>query len=265
MKQPLKKSIGSKDSGAILRTPKGNFFHGGDKNAIGIRPVPVEEIFEIEAKLVRIGAREAKERERDYERYVSRLVDAVRKEQEDITVEAVRKQLGDDTITEVPMQLEAERLGNIIRIFRHELDAHYRGGTKLIESVATEEFNCYSSSVIVADALVRIGVPVGISTTLGHVALRTERYMVETAAHLKDSIRDIRWIARYYDIIYDVGMEKLPGVAWYSHGINLARYNTDEAIKAFDKALEIMPENVAVMFGRAYFMGYYSPITRWDR
>ena len=265
-----KKNIRADGKGNFPVSILKGFFHGSSGNTIGLHPVPIKEIFEMEAKLIGMGAQKAKERERDYERYVSRLVDAVRGEHRDIAIETAERRTNNIIVQNVPSLVERKLIENIINTFKQKFGARYRSGAKLIESVANNEFNCYSSGVVMADVFYRLDIPAGIVTAWsiaipGHVTSRTQRYLVETTRRA-NPIHEAEKIALYYKIAYDVGVDELPGVAWYSHGIKMARgYRINEAVEAFDRALELMPGNIVVEFEKANILDDYKSISRWYR
>jgi hypothetical protein len=246
------------------------FFHGSSGDTVRLCPVPIEEIFETEAKLIGMGAHRAKEREKEYGQYVSRLADVVRKEYGEMDIETIGKRLGYGTGSTTMASIERKWLEKVILAFR-KLGTHYHSGTKLIEAIAINKFNCYASSAVIASALYELNVPAGIVTAIGiagmsgHVVTRTQRHLVETVLK-QNPIRDYDRMELQYKIAHEVSVNDLPGVTWYNHGMKMARRGqVKEAVEAFGKALEIMPGNLVVEFERANILRDYTSIGSWYR
>ena len=216
---------------------KGLKRENGNSGMVSLKPVPIEKIMEVEAKTLGIEAREAKRRVKEYRGYIDLFVDNV-----------LREHGRSLWLTE---KGEAATLAGIVGTLYGSMNAEFKDHSKIIEAIRDGGFNCYSSTIVVSDVMVRLGIPVGIAAVPGHVLPHTNRHLVETTAEWEDAVRPVSMLNIEYTLVYRTGVEGLLGIAWNNYGMVLAgKGMAGEAVKAYDEALSIIPEHAGFMFNK---------------
>ena len=238
----MKRGMGKEDSGA------GGLLKGlvrGDRasgSVVSLKPVPVDEIFEIEARTVGIGAAEADGLRRRYGEFIGRFVDGIMAE------------YGNAGTVELSSGREASLLAGIMNAF-HGLGTSYGERSRMIEAMGDGRFNCYSSSILVSDAMVRLGVPVDIATMPNHVLPVALRHMIETTLEPRDAVLPISMLDTRYSLVRRVGVDGLLGIAWNNYGTALVEKGmVVPALKAYDRALAMIPGHVGFLFNKGILL-----------
>ena len=152
------------------------------QKAAKIETVPVRtivpKIFEVENKVWQYQTDAFFEAEIAYKKYVSRIINAVSAEFNlgDVAKPDNMKELAEA----VKNVTEHDLFEFIADVFYKDVGAVYDKHELLITSLNTGQFNCYSSTVLLADVLERLGKQVSIVTVPGHVFLRGDWCALET-------------------------------------------------------------------------------------
>ncbi len=142
----------------------------------GVKPrgahlqVPVDEIFKIEFAALQYD-KKRQEKIRDmYEQYAAGLANSI------------KEWLDANKIGDIKNADERELFGFISEVFRKDFKASITYERVLSTSIESNIFNCYSSSILLADALSRAGKGVGTVLVPGHVFLAGDYVAFETTA-----------------------------------------------------------------------------------
>lgn len=125
-------------------------------------------------------------------------------------------------------------------------------GIQLYTAIKTDKFCCYSSSILLADVLTKLGKNIEIIATNKHMFLATERYILEST-HKPD--RAVNQRVGYLEHIPNfiiVNIENLPMLTWYNKGgrlMDLGRYK--ESIIANDNVLKYNSKDVNALYNLA--------------
>ena len=239
----MKRGIGREDSGVggpLKGLARGH--QDAEARTVSLKPVPIDEIFEIEARTVGVGTVEADGLRRRYGEFIGRFVDGIMAE------------YGNAGTVELSSGREASLLAGIMNAF-HGLGTSYGERSRMIEAMGDGRFNCYSSSILVSDAMVRLGVPTGIATMPNHVLPVTRRHMVETTLGPRDAVLPIRMLDAEYSLVQRIGVDGLLGIAWNNYGTALMEKGiVIPALRAYDRALAMIPGHVGFLFNKGILL-----------
>ena len=215
-------------------------------DSIRLCPVPISSIFSVEFGALKTPGWRQEGVRKDYERYVSGLMNAV----------SVWLGFGDASKADqqklseaVKSMDERELFSFILDVFRKDFGATYKGGMLLTSAIEANTFNCYSSSVLLADALTRLGKPVSIFLRPDHVLLHGDRYALETTAH-SDGV--------YEKILYsksgiwrEIDNGKLLAIAYSWAGkIFHGRKLLGEELEAYNMAISLDPNDATILYNK---------------
>ncbi len=238
-------------------------------DSIRLCPVPISSIFSVEFGALKTPGWRQEGVRKDYERYVSGLMNAV----------SVWLGFGDASKADqqklseaVKSMDERELFSFILDVFRKDFGATYKGGMLLTSAIEANTFNCYSSSVLLADALTRLGKPVSIFLRPDHVLLHGDRYALETTAHSdgvyekilysKSGIwREIdngkllaiaySWAGKIFHDRREIDNGKLLAIAYSWAGkIFHGRKLLGEELEAYNMAISLDPNDATILYNK---------------
>ncbi len=127
-----------------------------------------------------------------------------------------------------------------------------KNSTVITAAEKSGSFDCYSSSVLFADVLTRLGLSVTVVYAPGHVLLEGETHMFETTAiHTPRAMPKTR-AASQYPISSRSGVGSLTAAAWMLAGHLYAQQDhLSRSLGAFNNAVNISPENTEALFNKA--------------
>ncbi|MCL4365129.1 tetratricopeptide repeat protein [Candidatus Marsarchaeota archaeon] len=247
---------------------------------LGRSQIQITEILEAEFKALGTDTKVQRDMTERYEEYVTGMMNAV----------SIGLGFGEAATADKKRLAEAVRNADerelfeyISAVFQYQFKAIYKQSVLLADSVESGKFNCYSSSVLFADVLVRLGKEMNIVIVPQHVLLLGNDYAFETTApyagnpvltkeQLEDRYRYTHvggcslllavaydWCGHVYAKIGHIEdalnannaalrIDPEFKEAWFNKGISLARLGRyKKAIAAYDNALRIDPE-----FGEAW-------------
>jgi len=204
------------------------------QNVSGTIQVPIDAIFEIEFKALQIPSSDQKEIKRDYEQYVKGLEDSVK-----VWLEA-------NNISNIRNADEQELFKYLSAVFYKDFEAAAENRKMLAIAIKDNKFNCYSSSVLLADVLTRMGKQVHVVKVPGHMFLTGDQYDFQTSPDPEAMVYpklDPSMYSQRYEV--DVNKGLLLGACGWGASVFSERGRFEEAIKAYDEALKLNPLDVA--------------------
>lgn len=195
-----------------------------------VERVPVSRIFEIEFFALGLKEDERAKVSGDYDKYCKGMENSV------------KVWLSGKGLRNASKADEKELFSFMADVFRKDFAAAYDDRTLLAVAVAGNRFNCYASSVLMADVLTRLGKDVGVLITPNHVLLAGEKYAFETttdgenAAIPKDRLSE----DEFYAVRKECGVAQLVGIAhvWGSLEL-LRRGHLEDALSAGLRAVPL--------------------------
>ena len=138
-------------------------------------------------------------------------------------------------------------LGNV---FYNDLKASYESNRILTNSVQSNKFNCYSSSVLFGDVLTRLGKEnIKIIKTPNHVCLNGKKFIFETTKYNK--IFEKTQQQRIYSYAQNLDIKKIIGITynWCAYIIktSIGSDNKNLVSEYYNKALEIDSNDIGVL------------------
>jgi len=146
------------------------------------------------------------------------------------------------------VNMESTR-GSMLRSLIRKALAGEDSTALLAGAVKENDFRCYPSTVLVADALTRLGKPVRIIYTEDHVFLAGERYVFDVSvsgytARLEGAIRN-------FPVRQETTADCLAGLTHYQIGMMAHRAGRAEAaLASYGKSIDIIPESGDSWFGK---------------
>ena len=253
--------------------------------------MPIDTIIKAESDAMDLPQSRGKEIREKYERYVMGLMNAVSvwlgmgNASLADKMELGRMARSDGEPEWVRMAKERELFEYLNSVFHKDFKASYKANMLLTTSIDNNKFNCYASTVLLADVLLRLGKPVTFVTTLDHVLLRGEAFMLETTTASGPSTYprsafiqgNGAWHEGGIDIVLSIAdswcgaileqRKKYPqALSYYDEAIRLdpidstpwtgkgnALYGQKrlaEALLAFDRSIELNPESALAWCNR---------------
>jgi tetratricopeptide (TPR) repeat protein len=135
---------------------------------IVLQRVPIDEIFGIEFDACHTKPAVRRRIRAKYEEVVAVLMNSV------------KERLGANNIEDVGMDGESELFKFLAEVFHKDLRASNTDRILLKQSISENRFNCYTSSVLMADVLTRMGKPIGFVVPFCHILVAGETHAFET-------------------------------------------------------------------------------------
>lgn len=230
---------------------------GPNMDTFGMQRVPIDSIFKVEfatsgptdelSQMIIRGK---------YEGQVHSLMNSV------------SSWLGLGEIDKADPKMLADKINKVDerKLFSHISSAFHKefktpeNGETLIDSISTKKFNCYSSAIIIDDALTRMGKRMDVVTVPGHVLLIGKKYAFETTVIEMPINRIIfpklavdepyfprEMLFRVYPIHHEMGPNAFIAGAYAYQGKQLELSNkSDKAIAAYKNVLKIDPNEPRV-------------------
>ena len=212
-----------------------------------VEQIPINEIFAVEFKTLGTPLWQQVEIREKYENYVSDMMEyvsiwlgagGISKADPKRLAEAVNK------------KDESELFSYMSNVFYKDLGASKEAGKLLSVSMQDSKFNCYSSTVLFADALERMGKRVGIASTSVHVFIVGEEFALETVKTTDTPAFAKALLDSEYPHRHETDAGKLLAITYeWSRAVLMGKGMKDKALDAIDDALKIDPEN-AWLIGR---------------
>ncbi len=200
--------------------------------------VPVDAIFKVEFAALETLPEHQKGIRNEYEKYVHGLMNAVSVWLGYSDVSKTDRQKLAKAVRKVD---ERELFSYVSEVFHKDFKASIEGEKMLAIAIRENIFNCYSSSVLLADAITRLGKQVNIILALGHVLLCGEKYAFETTdGNTESAIYEKVYLNSNYNWWQEADLWKLLSIAYGWAGVifdDTRRY--DEALEAYNEAIKI--------------------------
>ena len=193
-----------------------------------IQQAPVAEILRTEFSVLGTSSEHQRRICERYDNYVQSIVECVKSE-------------WPEGISKVP---ERELFTFLADVFHSNFKASYSGEKLLSTSVLSNEFNCYSASVLMSDVLARLGKRVSVAITPGHVLLKGDKCVFETTREPGDAVFLNRYLDFRYPFHHEGGMDFLLAVAygWCATTlIDMSRY--EEALELAARSIALNPDD----------------------
>jgi tetratricopeptide (TPR) repeat protein len=212
------------------------------QNVIELHRVPVDAIFEAEFKAICMRPQQQMEIRNVYEHHVIQLINEV------------SMWLGCGELSESDPKALATSVNKsgefglfslLADTFNRDVMASYASDQLLAMSMKDNRFNCYSSSVLLADVLSRLGKPVAVVLMPDHMLLAGNEYALDRTAHPDYEILPRKRLGQKYPYHMEIGVDKLTSVAYQWAGMRL--YNEGR----FGEALELTKRTVQINPGSA--------------
>ena len=195
-----------------------------------MKSVPVARIFAAEAEACGFGEERLVEAKAHY------------RELRDSIVACVKAEYPGVKASKIP---EDELFGFVWGVFRSSAKPWYTTTALLCDIPNLSMFNCYSSSVLFANVLHRLGKPVRIVSLTNHVLLSGKEFAIETTAEKpEDAVfqRGALGGKPNFRGVTEGGPEVLLGIAFdWCADVLCRKGKAEEALAWFDRALEIIP------------------------
>ena len=204
-------------------------------------PVPIEKIFEVEFE----GSNAKKERqEKIRQKYEAQLKEIIKRTYRKLNIpnNILDKNLQDkrDIIKKIPeyrIFVEVARSFNEIEGIKIGIPTN---NLQLYTAVEENVYSCYPGSVLLSDALYRMGKEVTAVIAKGHMFLASQRYAFETNYEPTSSfiLRDSGYIERWFEHPIEISLDKTLIATLLNKGGEMVSKNNDyaSAVIAFDNA-----------------------------
>ena len=205
----------------------------------------VDKVFEIEQTALKYPTEKASAIRANYNDLVGTIADIVRSEVPDL-------------------RNEEDLFIMVSSVAYSNADIQYEKKATLMQGLEGESFslNCYSSAVLFADVLSKLGVSVNAIKTPDHILISGKQFAFETTADPEESVYSLNKIRSLYSIHQTGSPELLVSSAYLFAGMILAKRGENlAAVEAYEKASAINPKDPEVLFnlGIAYFnVGRYN-------
>ncbi len=209
--------------------------------------VPITEIFKLEFKTLGINQQLGEQIREVYEQYVYKLMNSV-------SVWTGCKELKNSDRIELKYKVnemdEKDLFFLLGNVFYNDLKASYESNRILTNSVQSNKFNCYSSSVLFGDVLTRLGKEnIKIIKTPNHVCLNGKKFIFETTKYNK--IFEKTQQQRIYSYAQNLDIKKIIGITynWCAYIIktSIGSDNKNLVSEYYNKALEIDSNDIGVL------------------
>lgn len=207
--------------------------------------VPTTEIFKLEFKILGINQHLGEQIRGVYEQYVYKLMNSV-------SVWTGCKELKNSDRVELKYKVnemdEKDLFFLLGYVFYNDFKASYESNRILTNSVQSNKFNCYSSSVLFGDVLTRLGKnDIHIIKTPNHVCLSGKKFIFETTKYNK--IFEKTQQQKMYPYAQNLDIKKIIGITynWCAYIIKAKSNNKNLAMEYYNKALEIDPNHISVL------------------
>ncbi len=207
-----------------------------------INRVPIDEILNIEFKMFRAPEERHILIKKKYEENIHKIMNGISEWLGFGEIQKADKEKLNDAVRDC----EESKLFNFVAgTFFNKLDVSFVEKATVVASTETGRFNCYSSTVFLADVLTRLGKPVNILMTPGHILLSGKEQVFETTAYATQRIIKKNMINKNYRIIHEDGVEVLVGCAWNNKGtMDQEAGRNAEAVNDYNNALKINPNDI---------------------
>lgn len=208
---------------------------------IRLQQVPIAAIFNVEFQALQTPPEHQETIRKVYELYVSGLMNSV----------SVWLGFGDASRADRQKLAEAvnkvderELFAFLSDVFHRDFRASFKDNNLLTISMQDNRFNCYSSTVLLADALTRLGKPINIIIPPTHVLLCGEGFALETTSENPETtVYQKALLGSYYPLWQETDSGKLLGLAHVWAGLKFDEMGSPyDALTAYSKALEISPK-----------------------
>jgi len=228
--------------------------------SIALQRVPIRAIFKVEFEAFQYSPRAQKQIRSEYNRYVVGLMNSV----------SVWLGFGEASKTD-PKKLadaiksrdERELFMFLSEAFQKDFGVTYKSGKMLSTSIFEMHggvFNCYSSSVLLADVLTRLGKPVKVILPTRHMFLAGEEYAFETTSTEPERVTfSLSQLDSRYPRSHGLDVENMLSLTcnWVGAVLkDMGRY--EEALSSIDKTIMLDPKDVDAWFNKGsllYGMG----------
>ncbi|MDE1857284.1 MAG: tetratricopeptide repeat protein [Candidatus Micrarchaeota archaeon] len=227
--------------------------------------VPINAIFDVEFKTLKTPPERQEEITGLYEQYVSGMMDAV------------SVWLGLSGASDYKKLASAVRAADEHELFSFMSNVFYKDfkasveETKLLTiALESNNFNCYSSTVLFSDTLTRLGKELSIIFTPDHMFLAGERFALETTDSSATPAFPREHLDLYYPKRHEIGVEAALAATYdWCGAIFSGRGMHREALAAYGKALELDQEDASVWHNRGIVLHdlkrYTDSIASFDR
>jgi tetratricopeptide (TPR) repeat protein len=214
-----------------------------------LRQVPIGRIIEAECRAIGFPERRQKEIRKDYERYVSGLMNAVSVWLGFGEAGTADRQKLASAVRNVDN--ERELLEYLSSVFHNDFEASYEKEKLLIISIKDNKFNCYSSTGLLTDVLLRLGKPVTIIATPQHVLLSGERWALETTAEVGTATFSRDMLEQVYPVRHEGGIDLLCSLTYEWCGSKLNdRGMPDSALLAYENEIKLNPNDAHAWYNK---------------
>ena len=198
--------------------------------------VPIDRILKIEFDALHIPVDEQKKIRGSYEKCVEGLADRL------------KSRFGGD----IGKAEEAKIFEYLSEVFRNDFGAKFDNYSLVAYAFQGKPFNCYSSSVVLADALIRAGMQISLVMAPQHVFLVGKSYAFQTT-HKTGIVFPRSQLETSHPKRQELGVESFVYIT-YNWAGSVLKHNgrLEESIKALDEAIKINPNNEEVWFNKGY-------------
>lgn len=202
-----------------------------------LRQIPIGKIFEIEFLMRRIPPERTEELRGKYEGYVHGLMNAISKQLGFEDAAIADKERFAAAMRNVDERQLFEFLG---AVFYGHFKASFEDNVTLTDSIQTNRFNCVTSSIMLADVLLRLGKTVAFVNPPDHMLLKGEKWAFETTAREGvPATYPVEMLDKLYPRRLEGGIEllvanqttALAGTLYINGLLNHAMFYVDEALK----------------------------------
>lgn len=196
--------------------------------------INTDTIFKEESGVIRISHRKLNKIQEKYKGYVSAIMKGLSEWREDVRNAD-----------------ERELFEKLIESFHKEFGRSYKSGELLITSIDDRKFNCYSSTIMLADVLLQLGKPVTFIRTRGHILLSGDRWALGTNEDGELVVFPKEDIGQRYSWHREGGMNTMLSATYIWCGNKLdddGRYL--EAIAYYDKVIEHDSEDADALYNK---------------
>ncbi len=216
----------------------------GPEKATAGKQVPIGAILDIEFGMLGFRPDRRQAARQAYESHVAKLINALP------GYMGMSQGFGGEALRAAVSGTEENRLfPSISKAFRTELEVSFTENSAVATAVEDRRFNCYSSTVFLADALARLGKSVEVVTAPGHIFLTGAQYTFETTAFSTPLVFNVHALNAKYPFYQRTGVEMLVSSAWNNKGTELEKKGwPEQAIMAYESALELNPNDAEVLY-----------------
>ncbi len=197
--------------------------------------IPINKIFCSEFDALNIPKNVQKEIRNKYNKYVNGIANSI------------KVWLNANKIENIDKTDEKELFEYLLDVFHKDFSTSYKENITLTASIQNNEFNCYSSCIILGDALDKVGKNFKVLALSNHILLCGKSYAFETTSDLgKNATYPLKEINLYYTNLKEKNAEFLLYAAytWISD-IFAEKDEFVEAIKYLDKAIDVDPNHIS--------------------